>query len=350
MSGQLSAGLIAIVLGALLGVLLFVPFVAIQYRKHGRMGIGKLVLWGGFLVYLLALWTYTLLPIPDPDAIRCVPAQLRSFQFLTDIRDNATGAGLRALATNPAVLQVALNVLLFVPLGFFVRLIWRRGFVIATLSGFVMSLLIELTQLTGIYGLYPCAYRLFDVDDLIANTAGAFLGGLASWIVAWWLARRSQPVPKATDVTLRRRFFGALCDWIAASLIGVVASIAVRAWQLYVQDIPAAELTSEVVASWLAPLLITAIISLATGRTIGDYAVLIKWDGGFGPRLLTAMLRYLGGVGGYLILVGVYPPAANLFIVVALGFLVVARRRGGLPGLLSGTRPAIDHPTIEDQG
>jgi glycopeptide antibiotics resistance protein len=37
-------------------------------------------------------------------------------------------------------------------------------------------LAVELTQLTGIWGLYPCPYRQFDVDDLILNTTGVVIG------------------------------------------------------------------------------------------------------------------------------------------------------------------------------
>jgi glycopeptide antibiotics resistance protein len=44
------------------------------------------------------------------------------------------------------------------------------------LSGFLLSLSVESTQLTGTWGLYPCAYRKFDVDDLILNTLGVALG------------------------------------------------------------------------------------------------------------------------------------------------------------------------------
>ena len=34
----------------------------------------------------------------------------------------------------------------------------------------------EVTQLTGIFFIYPKAYRLFDVDDLLINTLGGILG------------------------------------------------------------------------------------------------------------------------------------------------------------------------------
>ena len=81
---------------------------------------------------------------------------------------------------NQAFLQVVLNVVLFLPFGVFVRLITHRGVVVATVLGFAVSLLIEVTQLTGVWGVYPCAYRLFDVDDLLTNTLGAFLGAVLS--------------------------------------------------------------------------------------------------------------------------------------------------------------------------
>lgn len=213
MSDQVFPAVVAMVLGVLLGLLLFVPFVAVQYRRQGRLTLRQTLLWSGFLVYCLALWTYTLLPLPSPDAIVCTPTQLRPFQFVNDVLDYpADSAG--ALARNPAVMQVALNVMLFVPLGLFIRFIWRRGFAVATVVGFAISLAIETTQVTGVWGLYSCSYRLFDVDDLMANTAGALLGGLLSAALRPWLPRRGAPAAAAAPrpVTVPRRLLGMLCD------------------------------------------------------------------------------------------------------------------------------------------
>lgn len=39
-----------------------------------------------------------------------------------------------------------------------------------------LTLLVEMTQLTGAWGLYPCAWRKFDVDDLIMNILGVAVG------------------------------------------------------------------------------------------------------------------------------------------------------------------------------
>jgi glycopeptide antibiotics resistance protein len=96
--------------------------------------------------------------------------------------------------------QASMNVLLFVPLGLFGRRLWKRGFVGITLIGSVCSLLIETTQLTANFGSAPFAYRIFDVDDLMNNTAGAALGWIAA---APFLALRT--APSAVDAQPVRR-------------------------------------------------------------------------------------------------------------------------------------------------
>ena len=172
---QLKLGVIAVGFGVVFGILLFVPFVAISYRRRGRLTLGRSMLWAALLVYFLAIWTYTLLPLPDPAGIRCTGTQLDLLEFVADIREAIAGG--RPLA-DPGVLQLALNVLLFVPLGFFVRILGGRGVVVAFVVGAGLSLFIELTQLTGVWGIYPCAYRVFDVDDLLTNTLGAVGGAV----------------------------------------------------------------------------------------------------------------------------------------------------------------------------
>ncbi len=65
---------------------------------------------------------------------------------------------------------------LFVPLGF---LLWRLvpgGAWGALAVAVACSLSIEVTQGTGLWFIYDCAYRVFDVDDVLANTLGAALG------------------------------------------------------------------------------------------------------------------------------------------------------------------------------
>ena len=72
-------------------------------------------------------------------------------------------------------LQLALNALMFAPFGFFLPVLWSkcRSWKITALAGFLTSALIEFLQLFS--------FRATDVDDLIMNTLGAFLGYLLAW-------------------------------------------------------------------------------------------------------------------------------------------------------------------------
>lgn len=65
-----------------------------------------------------------------------------------------------------------LNIIMMVPLGFMLPMIWPKSdnLKIIALTGFVFSLMIELSQLLN--------FRCSDVDDLIMNTLGAVLGFL----------------------------------------------------------------------------------------------------------------------------------------------------------------------------
>ena len=65
------------------------------------------------------------------------------------------------------------------PLGIYLRYYFRQGFLQTVRWGFLVSLSIELLQLSGLLFIYPRPYRLFDVDDLITNTLGAALGYIA---------------------------------------------------------------------------------------------------------------------------------------------------------------------------
>src|SRR5699024_7095328 len=55
----------------------------------------------------------------------------------------------------------------------------------------------EITQLTGIYGIYNCAYRLFDVDDLLFNTIGGIVGFLLAPILLVLFPKKEDVIEKA---------------------------------------------------------------------------------------------------------------------------------------------------------
>ena len=89
-----------------------------------------------------------------------------------------------------------LNILLFIPLGFFLPLLWRkyRRMSETLLVGFCTTLAIELGQLL--------TYRATDINDIITNFAGCWLGYLLFRFVYLLSGKRLRPNGKQNDLWL----------------------------------------------------------------------------------------------------------------------------------------------------
>jgi glycopeptide antibiotics resistance protein len=317
---QAANGAIATVVGILVALVLIGPTAAVQYRRDGRLGAGDLLTLVGAAVYGLALWTYTLLPFPVDDTFSCRRRQLEVFGSFRPVVDRGIVAPV-TLLREAAFQQLALNVLLFVPLGFFVRLVVHRGLVVTTVLGLALSLAIETTQLSGVWGLYHCAYRVFDVDDLLVNTTGAFVGG----VLAWLLLHRHRRVPETlpTEITLGRRWVGFATDAIFVAATGTAAAIAWRAWGHYVRDEPYRQVDrhTQVALQLLVPLVLEAALVLGAGRTVGEWAISVRAVAiRRTPTMLARVVKLALGVGGFTVLLMIRQP----WSLPALGVLVLA--------------------------
>ena len=122
-----------------------------------------------------------------------------------------------------------MNLAMFVPLGIYLRYYFRCSLKRTLLISLLLSLFFELTQLSGLYFIYPRGYRLFDVDDLMINTLGGVIGYLLAGPLAKLLPSRAD-IDKASyrrsqKVSLLRRLVALICDFIAMSVIaGVVGA------------------------------------------------------------------------------------------------------------------------------
>ncbi|KAB8287727.1 VanZ family protein [Bifidobacterium avesanii] len=192
---------------------LTLPVLALLYRRDNRLRFTSAL--GAYLVvlYLLSLGCFTLYPMPDDAIAYCathhLSPQLDPLGFIGDLRSDGI----------TAVLQIGLNVVFFLPLGFFMGRTFRWPFRVALPVGFFTSLLIETSQLTGVFGLFPCAYRLFDVDDLIWNTSGAMIG----WLAAWLLNRRFPVEVLDESAVTREPGFVRRCVALAIDMVLVIA-------------------------------------------------------------------------------------------------------------------------------
>ncbi len=158
--------------------------------------MSKTIIMFSFIFYFLSALCLVLLPFPStrdtcslqsPDTVH---TNLRLFQFIEDILKDS-GVVLTnpstwlAITKQQAFYQAFFNFLLLMPFGVYLRYFlqerryWKRAFILS----FLLTLFYEITQRTGIYGIFNCAYRIFDVDDLLLNSVGALLGFFLAPIV-----------------------------------------------------------------------------------------------------------------------------------------------------------------------
>jgi glycopeptide antibiotics resistance protein len=150
---------------------------------RGFRNLGAWSLTFAVILFFLAL---TQLPLPDAAKLGCVGGgvlpNLVPFDFVRQFRAAWSSPGgivpwLRSGAL-AAVMNLAIPALIGVLLA-------RHGVAPgrALLLGCLVSLGAELTQLSATWGLFPCPYRKFDVDDLLLNGLGLALGllGARAW-------------------------------------------------------------------------------------------------------------------------------------------------------------------------
>lgn len=181
--------LTAVIVFGIVAVAIWIPWLIYTYRKYGYLPLSVLVISFSFIFYSLAAFFLVILPLPatrDTCAMQAPNTQhysLIPFKFIEDtlkgnwldIKNPATYV---LLFKQPAFYQTFFNFLLLLPLGVYLRyyLVEKAYWWKATIVLFCTTLFFEITQLTGIYGIYNCAYRLFDVDDLMMNTFGGVIG------------------------------------------------------------------------------------------------------------------------------------------------------------------------------
>lgn len=189
----------ALALWPFVSMLLTVPVLALLYHRDNRIRLSSAIVAYGTVLYLLGLLCFTLYPMPADAAAYCaahhLTPQINPLQFIGDIRTDGL----------TAVLQIAFNIVFFLPLGFIMGRIWRWPLPVTAVLSFATSLFLETMQLTGLMGVFPCAYRLFDVDDLLWNTTGALIGfALAMLSLRLIPARVADMTPTTTPGFMRR--------------------------------------------------------------------------------------------------------------------------------------------------
>ena len=238
--------MVAFLITIFLSFALFIPWLIYTYRKYGYLSISKTIIMFSFIFYFLSALCLVLLPLPSTrdtcslQAADTVHYNLRPFQFIRDILKDS-GIVLTSPSTwlyitkQPAFFQAFYNFLLLMPFGIYLRYFlkkreyWKRAFIIS----FLLTLFYEVTQVTGVYGIFNCAYRIFDVDDLMLNSVGAWLGFFLAPIV-WALfpsheavQAKAAEIAKSDIVKPLSILLAIIIDLFIAQLILIVTGVVV---------------------------------------------------------------------------------------------------------------------------
>jgi len=188
----------AIIIFPIVAMFLTLPFLIYQWRKHHYLNKFRAFIFYTFILYIICTYFLIILPLPATrNNCGSLPADVNYYQlkpftfaidFLNETRVNITNpATYKYLFGERAFLQAAFNAILLTPLGIYLRYYFKKSFKSTVLICFLASLSFEVTQVTGIYGIYRCPYRLFDIDDLILNTFGGVLGYLIAPMFGYFL-------------------------------------------------------------------------------------------------------------------------------------------------------------------
>lgn len=173
-----------IVISLVLIYLITVPVAIYQYRKYNGIMIRRNIVLFSFIIYMVTAWFMTLLPLPTFEEVANIPdiiPNLKPFLFVETFLERTKFTLFDVKTWLPSLKSssfytVAFNVLLTLPFGVYLRKYFKFSMRKTILFGILLSCFYEITQYTGIYGIYPKAFRYADIDDVIVNTFGTFLG------------------------------------------------------------------------------------------------------------------------------------------------------------------------------
>lgn len=269
-----------------LAFLITLPYLLVQYHKYGSVPLIRSSIVYTFILYLLTAYFLVILPLPSKEEVLTMPTkvpQLIPFSFIGDFVDTFKEASsVVTFLKSPIVYTTLFNIAITIPFGIYLRYYFKKKLSTTIIYTFLLSLYFEVTQLTGLYGIYPKAYRLFDVDDLIINTLGGALGYLITPLVTIFLPARDEidklSYKKGKTVSIYRRFLAFLIDiFIFSTIMFTVLAF------LNFKD-------------FLTPLIFIIvlyyiILPTLTSYTVGKYIVKIKLDNKNKYRKISICIR-----------------------------------------------------------
>ena len=218
----------------LVAILITLPYISYNYYKYGSIISLRIVIIYSFILYLLCTYFLVILPLPSIETVRNLTTprtQLIPFAFIGDIiKDSkvvlSNPSTYISILHNRSLLQVVFNLFMTMPFGMYLRYYFKCSLKKTILLTFCLSLFFELTQLSGLYFIYPRSYRLFDVDDLIINTSGGILGYFIITPFLNILPSRKKlddiSFERGHHISFFRRFYAIIIDLICICILSLI--------------------------------------------------------------------------------------------------------------------------------
>ena len=272
----------------LLAFLITIPYLLMQYHKYGSVPLIRSSIVYTFILYLLTAYFLVILPLPSKEEVLMMPTkapQLIPFAFLGDfIEAFKESSGVLSFLNSPIVYTTLFNIAITIPFGIYLRYYFKKKWYTTIIYTFLLSLYFEITQLTGLYGLYPKAYRLFDVDDLIINTLGGVLGYIITPIVTIFLPDRDKidklSYRRGKIVSIYRRFLAFLIDIFVFSTLMFIILILTN-------------FNDPIIPLIVTTMLYYIILPTITSHTIGKYLVKIELESKNKYKHLSIFIRQI---------------------------------------------------------
>lgn len=289
----------AVIIFVILAFLLWIPWLVYTYRKYGFLPLSLTIISFTFIFYFLAALFLVLLPLPESRNTcamqnpNTVHYSLIPFQVIEDILKgnwlnikNPTTYML--LFKQSAFYQLFFNFLLLLPLGVYLRyfLVDKNKWIKAGLIAFLVSLFFEITQLTGIYGIYNCAYRLFDIDDLMSNTIGGIIGYFVGpAFLAVFPSKKK--IEERAEYLIKKDEIRAPAVLLAFGIDLFIIDI-IR--QLILNVVNHNEVTSFITTTILLIIALLIVPSLWNGRTLGTAVMRFRYSSKISKRVTISRL------------------------------------------------------------
>lgn len=278
----------AILIFPFIAFIITLPFMIINYNKYGSISKLRTLIIYSFVLYLLCAFFLVIFPMPSQEYVNnlSIPYyQLKPFNFINDLKYSLnfslnSFSNFIKLLKLPTVYQPLFNIILTIPFGIYLRYYYKCSFKKTLILSILLTLFFEITQLTGIFGIYSRNYRMFDVDDILFNTLGGILGYLLCGLFVKILPSRESIDNKSFEmgenVTGLRRLVAFIIDnFFSLLLFGIILIISLlNNNTLNIID----TLLYFIIANYIFSVFIPIIFR---GRTIGKSLVKIRVDDKF---------------------------------------------------------------------